>query len=377
MEDASRPTYLPNLDGLRTLAALAVFATHVGYCVTFPSGDSLLLNGFKIAFLHNSRLGVRFFFVLSGFLITRIILHAETSPEGFSLKQFYLKRVLRIWPVYYMTVFIGFLGTLTGIAYLHMQNNNWPLLLAFAENFDLIALDGTERGALVSVLWSVSIEEQFYLVYPLLLLALPARWRSTGALAFFGLSLWYRWFCGVFSVRGLVHTLSAAGDLALGCLLAIELRQRPALQARVARLPGWVSWLPYGLVLATIALQHQFPRWGEMQLLLCSLQSAAFAAILLDQAFRAQSPLNLSRAPWLNRLGKYTYGFYCYHLACIFALRILCANYRDLNQLSFLEFGLFFVVAWLLAQTVSYLSYRFYELPFLRWNRPQTKKPES
>ena len=147
MSDAS-PRRETQLDGLRFLAFLAVFEFHAGRC---PWGW----------------IGVPFFFSLSGFLITRILIRTESGDLGADLKRFYWRRTLRIFPLYY--------GIITWVALTSsLPHLGW--YLAYLSNVRSY-LDGYLAGPL-SHFWTLAVEEQFYILYPLILLRTPARWRA-------------------------------------------------------------------------------------------------------------------------------------------------------------------------------------------------------
>lgn len=153
-------TRFGSLDGLRFLCILAVLWHHSPLTPIYL--DQLQLAGRGFA-------GVDFFFVLSGFLITTLLLREEAEKGGFSLRGFYWRRILRIVPVYFLVV------TLVAVYFIGWKGQGqWSELLPyyylFLSNFlvgDIPLLDPT---------WSLAVEEQYYLIWPLTLLILPRRW---------------------------------------------------------------------------------------------------------------------------------------------------------------------------------------------------------
>ncbi len=107
MDPSKKTVYFKNLDGLRFFAFLAVFISHatlfLGYSNLSPAFYSI-----KKYILVNGDVGVSFFFVLSGFLITYLLLKEKDGYGKISLKNFYIRRILRIWPVYFTTILVGF-----------------------------------------------------------------------------------------------------------------------------------------------------------------------------------------------------------------------------------------------------------------------------
>lgn len=148
-------TRLPSLDGWRALSIILVLGSHSKHAEGFP--DSLHK---AFTYMFDGVLGVRIFFVVSGLLITWLMLKEEEKTQKVNLKNFYIRRALRILPVY-----LAFLLVLAGIQYFTPCGHslsNWISNLTFSRNF---YLDGNRIS---EHLWSLSVEEQFYLIWPFL-----------------------------------------------------------------------------------------------------------------------------------------------------------------------------------------------------------------
>jgi peptidoglycan/LPS O-acetylase OafA/YrhL len=157
-------TYLPHLDGIRTIAVLMVIVHH------WYRGPFHILH-------YGGSMGVGLFFVLSGFLITNILLRQQDAfQNGASifkwnvLKTFYIRRTLRIFPIYYLYVGVLFV---MGIG---QVREIWPWLFGYAYNF-LLFLTNNWHSGYVEHLWSLAIEEQYYLIWPGLLLICPPKYN--------------------------------------------------------------------------------------------------------------------------------------------------------------------------------------------------------
>ena len=141
--------------------------------------------------------GVSFFFVLSGFLITYLILAEVEWSEKLNVPAFYMRRILRIWPLYYAVLLFGFwlypaVKSALGISS-YIETGNPLSYLLFLSNFDVLSL-GEGRGAMsINITWSVAIEEQFYIVWPLLFFFLPTRFYKFIFPTIILVSLWFRW----------------------------------------------------------------------------------------------------------------------------------------------------------------------------------------
>jgi len=166
---------------------------------------------FRLLFLH-ADLGVRVFFVISGFLITTLLLNERAEFGGISLRLFYIRRTLRILPAFYL--FVGTVAILSALGVIAVPGSNWIYVLTYTMNFD------PHPPWVLGHLWSLSVEEQFYLLWPLAMKFLqPRLWAIVAILSV---------FCGS-AVRALglidpaLHYAFpfVCGPLAMGCLLAI------------------------------------------------------------------------------------------------------------------------------------------------------------
>jgi peptidoglycan/LPS O-acetylase OafA/YrhL len=141
----------PSLNGLRALSIIAVIGCHLAlhYPAYLPS----------LPLLTDGQFGVNVFFVISGFLITRLLMKEEFFNKRVSLKKFYIRRTLRIFPAYYFLLFIYFL--LTCFGYIHISAQSWLTSLTYTKYFNW------NRDWYTTHAWSLSMEEHFYLLWPL------------------------------------------------------------------------------------------------------------------------------------------------------------------------------------------------------------------
>ncbi|WP_426060761.1 acyltransferase family protein [Hymenobacter sp. B1770] len=358
--------FFPNLDGLRFLAFFAVFLFHSFYSPDASVKASLVYQ-VPYSITRDGYLGVNFFFVLSGFLITYLLLIEKQLTGRVAIGAFYMRRILRIWPLYFAVVLFGFIiypWLKMHFGQSAIQEPAQPLYyLLFLANFNEIYY-GCETPSL-AVLWSVAVEEQFYLVWPLLVAAVPMRragWLFIGVIL---LSMVFRAFnLGSNLVLGL-HTLSVIGDMAMGGLTAW-------LCFRDDRLIKMVKgWSRRGIVTGYIAgvlfilarnLLVEIPPYLIFDRLLLSV---FFAFILLEQNYAEHSVVKMSQFRFLSYWGTYTYGLYCLHyLALLFAIQIMHRSGLNSTPLGVVVGDN--VVALLLALAVSWVSYNFYEKPFLK-----------
>lgn len=312
-------------------------------------------------------LGVNFFFVLSGFLITYLLLSERQLTGRIAIGAFYMRRLLRIWPLYFVMVFFGFiifpwLKMHLGQNALHETAQPWYFFV-FLVNFNNL-YHGCQTPTL-TLLWSVAVEEQFYLVWPLFVAAIPTQrlgWLFCGVI---GLSLGFRLLHVHEPLVLRMHTCSLIGDLALGGLVAW-------LCFRDARLIDFVmGWtrptigLGYALGIALIGGREfffQFPGYVVLDRLLLA---CFFAFILLEQNYAQNSFLKMSRLRWVSYWGTYTYGLYCLHFLA------LLAGYQLMHRLGLNRTVVGVVlgdnmVGLALAMAISWVSFNYYEKPFLK-----------
>lgn len=159
--------YYKNLQGLRFLCFLSVFFYH-SFCTNYNNIKNSNTYLFVIRFFENGNLGVNVFFVLSGFLITSLLIEEKKHNSKISIFKFWMRRILRIWPLYFICVFFGFyIFPLIKLAFGVIPNESATLLhyLTFTNNFEIIK-KGLPDASILGVLWSIAIEEQFYLIWP-------------------------------------------------------------------------------------------------------------------------------------------------------------------------------------------------------------------
>ena len=198
---------VPSLDGLRGLSILLVILGHLVETARFPHLlDPLAGLGF---------IGVTTFFVVSGYLITALLMQELARTGDVSLARFYLRRALRILPVAY--VYIGVVAALAALKLIALRPHDLPFALLFLMDYH------HDRAWYLGHFWSLSVEEQFYALWPPLILLLGIDKARVAALALFVFvtlspSVTPRLFP---SLDPRVHLPTGAGSIAAGCLLAL------------------------------------------------------------------------------------------------------------------------------------------------------------
>jgi peptidoglycan/LPS O-acetylase OafA/YrhL len=307
--------YRPALDGLRGVSILAVIALHARHPV-HPN--------VSIGFGRAAAIGVDVFFVLSGFLITSLLLEEWSGSHTISLKKFYLRRALRLLPalVVFLAVTVAYSLIFVSRSYGIEAGRDALTALFYSSNWAHII--DLQRPGIFTHTWSLSIEEQFYLAWPILLLWLLRHSSSRNSLfcwVVLGVFLsvmvrivlatagadWLRIYCG---------TDARADSLLLGCLVAALvssglLRNKARVKALV-KFSAWFSVM--GLVfLCFYDVSNRYSR--DFDLCFVFFFISCFAALIIME-------LVLSETGWLSRIfslppliyiGKISYGLYLWH----------------------------------------------------------------
>lgn len=385
MTDLNKPNsvYFPNLDGLRFVAFLLVFVNHAASTLGYQTGNSLI-NDIRTKFLLVGDLGVNFFFVLSGFLITYLLLKEKEQHTKINIRFFYLRRVLRIWPLYFFVLFICFviipLFTPSLPVNFPVSASNFildkSLYLFFLGNFDYL-IHGISNYV-VGVLWSVSVEEQFYLFWPLLLIVFPRKHLVKVFIALILFSTLYR----LFGTSGLTlnlmlkyHTFSCVSDLSVGALFAQLCTNEKIMNSFINIKKHWIDlFYATGLLLIVFrfdiySLEHIETRFSShiLKSVMPVVYSFFFAFILIEQVFAKNSIFKIGRIPFVSKLGKISYGLYCYHMVAMF---IVAAVFFKLGFNAIHPSGAFLfleaITAFVLTIIISAISYKYFESQFLR-----------
>jgi peptidoglycan/LPS O-acetylase OafA/YrhL len=354
-----RRFYRPELDGLRFYAFLGVFACH-----TLPQGQAyyrglhLPLPWLWVAAVRSGTSGVDLFFTLSAFLITSLLLKERQETGGISLRLFYLRRILRIWPLYFLVVA---LGIVLAHAMPNAQTLPWRLVagyLLFVSNW-MYPFFAPVRS-ICAPLWTVSIEEQFYILWPALVKVLQRRGIVVAAIAIFLLAALSQvgnqpGVGARYIYNGYYGSASRAGSFALGMLLATSADRMPKLtrDSRFMLIAGGVI----GWVVAIVWFTDQPGPLGMRLVMGRLIVSFASATILYGCLYSANQ---LVAGSAVVRLGKISYGLYVWHFTGLLIAMSLFPRLHVWKQLVTTVLGFVMTVFLALA------SYRWVESPFLR-----------
>jgi peptidoglycan/LPS O-acetylase OafA/YrhL len=359
--------YLPGLDLVRCLGFLAVFIFHAFRAkfldyTAIPAPFASLIP----IVLDTGKFSIDLFFVSSAYLITELLLREHEATGAVDAGAFYVRRMLRIFPLYYaFTIAAIFIYPLfdagAEVSYRHSFG-----LLTYTFNW-VVSLSGYPAQSFFNHLWSLSVEEQFYLAYPILVRLIGIKNLKVVAIAFLCIATVSRlvmietnFFVSAEQAMW-VSTLTRLDPLAAGILLAVLLREKKItlLTRGFHKLAVILLSLTALAVLVSYFSIESHPRDA-----LLVYPAATLASVMIVWA--AISPIsNFSKYAPLIYLGKISYGLYVFHLACLQIARTLL-GFTLKNNFSAVSVAL---LGFALTLGFATVSYHLLEKPFLKLKR--------
>ncbi len=312
-------------------------------------------------------MGVNFFFVLSGFLITYLLINEKEKYQKINIRYFYIRRILRIWPLYYAALLIGLVGfplLKSAMGAVSTETANPFLYAFFLGNFSDM-WNGLPDATILGVLWSVSIEEQFYLFWPLLLSLLPQRHYLKAFTVLIAGSVIFRSFHYEDYWVMYYHTFSVISDMCVGGVIAYCSYYLPKFRAFFEGLSKEKIVAIYLIGFIFILFEKSIFTLPFLQIISRLLYSLFFAFILLEQNYSRHSFFKIKNWKRITSWGRMTYGLYCLHFLGILAALILSKKMgwnQSIAGVLLIETTLAFGITWVIA----WFSYRFFEMPFLK-----------
>ncbi len=353
--------HFPGLNGVRFIAALLVIIDHTELFKSYLALPKLWANSYS-AYL--GAFGVSIFFVLSGFLITYLLL--EEKKEGpIQIKHFYIRRILRIWPLYYLLVLFGFLvvphlSFLQVPLYFSEMSDSLDRFLLFVGLAANVAFVYFPTVAFANILWSVAVEEQFYLFWPHVVKSK----QNLLVVMLFLLFLYFilKFYAGEFDPKfeELVIRTRFSSMIIGGIGAYLLFHQKTFIQFLYHRLVQATLLLLFGLMgMDWIDLQSF--TWIQQELV-----SLVVCGLILNIASNKKSLVNLENSMF-TYLGKLSYGLYVYHLfAVVLVLKGLPILFPIQEWSPWISYPVTLGLILLLTTGISHLSYRYFESYFLR-----------
>lgn len=346
-------------DALRFFAFFKVFLLHLPV-VAFPWFNFIRAGG---------GIGVQFFFVLSGFLITYIVCEEKQRTGNLNLKNFFLRRALRIWPLYYAMVAVAYATPFILQHYLHLSSSadgykpDFLMSVLFLENYQMMITHDHANVSPLSVMWSLCIEEHFYIVWGLVLYFIQVSTLRMVIVVSIVLAPTARFIYVGYNIptSDLITNIDLFAYGALPAYLWIEHEEKVA--QRLNHISFRAKLLFVGVVLIVVLLCSQL-KGDAAFILTTSLLGILFATVLL-LTLPENNRLKIKDNNVLSRLGLYTYGLYLFHTLVINLLRqvFLMKNW-DYNTTG--GAIIFIIASIVLTLFFSILSYHFFEKPFLK-----------
>ncbi len=363
--------YFEHLDVVRFLAAFMILIYHAYLAWRGWFGElGILSNGTykdlnytgKIVntFIDNFGIGVDVFFLISGFLITYILLEERKKFKKIEIGKFIIRRTLRIWPLYFALIIISpfLVGWLDS-----SPEPNYIANSLFLGNFDIIQTESWTFP--FSHFWSICIEEHFYLIWPFIIAFIPRKKMLVSFISIIIVSILFRMYAYSYLEGNwyyiYLHTLSRMDVLVIGAFGALYY-QNHSFEFKLNR---WIRYLLY-FILIYFMSNYKGAEW-------ISVYSAGFkkyfeigiiAVLLLDFNFNSKYKHYLPQKSWIHYLGKVSYGIYMFsNILILIIIKKIMWKY-DIHN-----FWIFMCLNIGLSIGVSILSYELFEKQILKFNK--------
>ncbi|HVA97863.1 MAG TPA: acyltransferase [Bacteroidia bacterium] len=373
MQKKNRSAYLPNLDGLRFIGALFIILFHIEG-IKKKVGLPIIHSFFYFHSLGN--LDVTLFFVLSGFIITYLLLKEKESSNTINLKNFYIRRILKIWPLYFFIVFIGLIVLPHFDIYFYNDYSNCVSPYFFPNFISCLFFIPPFMHGLpltIGATWSVRVEEFFYLFWPIFLkkkknflkvclwIILGLIILRNGCVFLIHIQNHYhikssqlKYILTTLRILLIQYRISAMAIGGIGAYLVIFDKQK-ILSFIYKKEIQWALYI-ITFVLMLTKIRIPYIHW--------EFYSILFAIIIVNLATNPHSILKLDY-PWMNYLGKISYGLYLYNpIMRIFCLELVEHFYRETIYGWQMNFWYYFLTIFSTI-AISSLSYHLMEKPFL------------
>jgi peptidoglycan/LPS O-acetylase OafA/YrhL len=370
--------YFPNLNGIRFIAAFLVILHHIEQYKSFLHFPNYYAEPNTVPFIEIiGHLGVILFFVLSGFLITFLLLSEEKAFATISIKKFYVRRILRIWPLYFLIIVVALfilphidIFTLPGFGKGAVYNNLLLKILFYV--FFLPNLVFAKFGVVpfASHTWSIGTEEQFYLIWPVLMKFLRKHRITVMFVIAIGYILVHGLLLSNYTGQAVITKfweLFSIDCMAIGGIYAILLFKKDRLLKLLMN-----NYLFYFILLFVIALiiKGQYIPQKTIGGFVLDIHNEFYAVLfgIIILNFAANDKIKISLENRLfNYLGNISYGLYMYH-----PIGIMLSLYIAIS-INFISNWLLYPLSVLTTITLAGLSYKYFETYFLKFKAKFSK----
>lgn len=345
-------------DFFRFFAFFKVFLLHLPI-VAFPFFNFIKAGG---------EIGVYFFFVLSGFLITYIILHEKQETGTINFKNFMSRRALRIWPLFYAMILFAFL-TPKILDILNLSGSsegyepNWLISLLFLENYHMIFTDSFPNVSPLRVMWSLCVEEHFYLIWGTALYFTKlknVRFLIIGAVIIALLSR-IVFYSNNWAFLDILTNLDYFAFGAIPALLLVQKEKQTIDFITSISLPAKTMLVFFVISYVTLSPHFNFPFKIIVEPIFFGILFSSLIFIILPE----NSKIKVSEKNIFSKLGIYTYGLYLTHSIVI---NLFVKIFEKLNLSLTMAWNalLFIILALIFTIIASIFSYNYIEKPFLK-----------
>lgn len=357
----------PQIDILRIVSAYTIIVghTYILWCSAFGypvfllqphSKSKFTLIGASINMLiRNSSIGVEFFFLISGFLITYLLLEEKKRMNKVNIFNFYIRRLLRIWPLYFFILAI----TPFFVFWLKIPSPNYWVNIFFINNFN--AIHQGHFSLPFPHFWSISVEEHFYIVWPLFISFVPRKKLPYVFYSIILVSILFRIYLFMFVPNYnfviYLHTLSRIDVITIGGIIAYYIEYLSKI-----RIPGLGRIIIYLLLIFALCRSS----WNDCNSIIQVAFRKYFYTVLISMAFinycfNPRAKFQLKRNKFLHYLGKISYGIYMYQEIVIHAI---FDKWLIPMHISSIVICVLLITCSIIV--ISIISYELLEKPFLR-----------
>lgn len=357
--------YLPGLNGIRAIAAIAVLISHITLALgEFGLDDKIFgtdqfgnASGLKLA-----GYGVIMFFTLSGFLITYLLLQEKEKIGEIKMKDFYLRRILRIWPLYYLYLLMALVIIFS--YHLPLYKSSIPFYIFLAANIPFII--GTSLPLLAHY-WSLGVEEQFYLFFPYIVKVKNRKlvFYIVFIILFLILLKFFFWYLNKYKLITLPFTIInviAIHTMLIGALGATLYYLQHAFFIKIFtnRIVQLIAWLIIGLTAIN--------KFHLASVIDGEIISIVSVVLILGQITKTSPFINLENR-FFDFIGKISYGIYVIHPIVIFYFSKMIGKFSSSKIENYM---MVYLIISLSTIVISYCSYEYFEKPFLKLKRKYT-----
>jgi peptidoglycan/LPS O-acetylase OafA/YrhL len=351
--------YFENLNSIRFIAASLVIFNHIEH----------FKNLFHISNHYESiniigKLGVVLFFVLSGFLISYLLFKEKEVTNTISIKSFYIRRILRIWPLYFLIVFLTFFIfpfvsflTIEGFDKTFLWTDLFYKLILYITFLPNLVLAIYGIMPFVDITWSIGVEEQFYLIWPILNKKIKNKWLIMASVILIYLIIKRYIYYLPKNIHDIIEnfwTMTPIDCMAIGGVFALLLYDNHKYVSKIRNFLYLkiVQWVTLILTIFLISIGYKLPGFYYES------YAILFGILILNFASNPNKIFSMENRV-LNYLGKISYGLYMYHSILIVISIQICRFYNTQND--YIIYPLSFILTILVAS----FSYNFFEKRFI------------